>query len=110
MEVHPRDANLAVVRDHYSLPMASCTRWVQGTWPGELLQGTFSLRVYKTWPVLHVSSRQRHYTSGSAWVTETVEGEENIVQIEKSVNINMIISEFKKLFLKFHSTEFQNYF
>lgn len=80
---------------------------------GDLARGTtkrHSLQVYKTWPVLRVSSKQRRYTSGSAGVTEAVEGEENIVQMEKSVNINMIISVFKKLLLKFYSTEFQNYF
>lgn len=38
---------------------------------------------------------------------KTVQGEEN--GIEKPVNENMISFDFKKLFLRFYCTEFQNY-
>ena len=63
LELHPKDANLAVVKDDYSLPMASCTQWVE-----DLARGTTARYIQpssvKLWSVLHVSSKQRNYTSG----------------------------------------------
>ena len=60
MELYPKDANLAVVRDDYSLAVASCTQ-VEDL---ELLRGTSSLPIFRLWSVLHVLSKQRNYTSG----------------------------------------------
>lgn len=106
MELHPKDANLTVVRDDYSLAMASCT---QGRGLG---QGNYC-KVHPAFQYLGYGLYCMFYPSReitlvvSLLSNKIVEGEENIVQNEKSVNM---ISQFKKLSLRFYSTQFQKYF
>lgn len=80
---------------------------------GRLGQGKYykadsAFKCTDTFHVSHFMQAEELHKSFNLLCNKTVQGEENVIGIEKSINEN-IIFDFNRLFLRFCCTEFQNY-